>query len=539
MFGFKFERQDGWPPLAWCAECERGAPVVRVIHGPQVETREFWFCEAVWDGEFALGGFDRTDLVFGSGGRSRNGRVIFVSSGSTVDRLQYAERDGRVWVSNSLACLLAMSGIGVDATYGDFPEFFRSIVRGINCYERRLPTLEGRLELTYFRNLVWDGECLVEQDKPELKRDFGTFERYHDFMQTSIGRLADNMRAAARGHSYEMVAGLSSGYDSTTTAVLGRQAGMSRGFSFRTARGGQMDHGEQISPVLGLELTTVRRRAWRRQEYAEVPYLAATGLGADVVFSSAKEELRGRVLMTGFHGDKVWAKETKSLGPDIVRGDASGLAFTEQRLILGCIHLPLPFLGVRQIQDIHALSNSAELAPWDVPGNYSRPICRRIAEEAGVPRQTFGVSKKAATNLFRQGEAALTESSRVAYHAWLRENTQRWRDNGLEAPNVPGRMLLAFRSNFHLVTRLVASLKPLLPTSIASWLGHTETKIERRLTRRINLAPYLFPWAVERLANMYRQGYRPREEKLIPSLRQGEIDNNLGGSAGTGRGDAS
>ena len=57
---FRLTLESAWPPLAWIAKCERSDPVITVRHGPQVEVREGWFCEAVWDGKFASGGFDQT-----------------------------------------------------------------------------------------------------------------------------------------------------------------------------------------------------------------------------------------------------------------------------------------------------------------------------------------------------------------------------------------------------------------------------------------------------------------------------------------------
>ena len=385
---FSFTRQDEWPCLAWLAHFVESDPIVNIKHGPQVETGDDWYCEAVWDGRFESGDFDRTDLVFGSGARLRHGQVTFVSSGSTVDRLQFLELDGKTWVSNSLVCLLAETGVKVDVTYDRFPEFFRSIVKGIDNYERRLATRSGRCELIYFRNLIWDGHKLIEDDKPFPRRDFSTFDKYHNFLRTSIEQIAVNMRAPARRHRYEMIAGLSSGYDSTTVAVLAREHGLKDVFSFHAARGGHADHGREVAKVLGLDLTMVDRRGWQQHDSAEIAYFSATGLGADVVFSSAKDLLTGRVLVSGFHGDKIWAKDTSALGPDIVRGDASGLSFTEHRLILGTLHFAVPFAGVRQIKDICALSNHIDLTAWDVPGDYSRPISRRIVEEAGVPQDT-------------------------------------------------------------------------------------------------------------------------------------------------------
>jgi hypothetical protein len=49
-----------------------------------------------------------------------------------------------------------------------------------------------------------------------------------------------------------------------------------------------------------------------------------------------------------------------------------------------------------------------------VPGDYSRPICRRIVEGAGVPREAFGRTKLAASVL----DYVLSDSSRPDYAAW-------------------------------------------------------------------------------------------------------------------------
>src|SRR3989304_1630101 len=81
-----------WPPLAWLARCRPGRTTVDVFHGLRVEGTPQWFVEAVWADRYAEADFDRTDLVFGSGGRLRNGMLTFVSSGSTVDRLQFLRR---------------------------------------------------------------------------------------------------------------------------------------------------------------------------------------------------------------------------------------------------------------------------------------------------------------------------------------------------------------------------------------------------------------------------------------------------------------
>src|SRR5690606_23914570 len=96
---------------------------------------------------------------------------------------------------------------------------------------------------------------------------------------------------------------------------------------------------------------------------------------------------------------------------NIVRGDQSGLSLAEYRLRAGFLHCPVPFWGVRQIRDVRAVSNSSELANWDVEGDYSRPICRRIVEDAGVPRDLFGMKKKATWVQFIGSREFMCESS--------------------------------------------------------------------------------------------------------------------------------
>jgi hypothetical protein len=285
--------------------------------------------------------------------------------------------------------------------------------------------------------------------------------------------------------------------------VLARKAGLERVFSFRMARGGGDDHGEDLARVLGIELNLVGRTDWRDEPFSEVPYFAVNGAGQDIVFSSARELLRGQVLISGFHGDEIWAKQPKGLESDIVRTSDGGLAFTEHRLELGCIHLPVPFLGVRQIRDVSVISNSPELAAWDVPGDYSRPICRRIVEDAGVHRESFGMNKRAVTNHFRRGEAVLTEETRTAYYGWLERNRHLWRGGRVKGTKVPGRFFWAFYRRYTRTWRALNANPRMLPGKIGERVDRAGYKYYRRLNRRINLVEHLFPWAIERLARVY------------------------------------
>jgi hypothetical protein len=121
----------------------------------------------------------------------------------------------------------------------------------------------------------------------------------------------------------------------------------------------------------------------------------------------------------------VWDKDANGASKDFVRGDPSGLSLTEYRLWANFLHCPIPFWGARQSADIIRLSNMQTMSEWDVDGDYSRPICRRIVESAGVPRELFGRKKKAASSWPYNRDQFLTPQSMENYLQWLQRNRSR------------------------------------------------------------------------------------------------------------------
>ncbi len=148
--------------------------------------------------------------------------------------------------------------------------------------------------------------------------------------------------------------------------------------------------------------------------------------------------------------------------------------------------VPVPFLGVRQIGAVRTLSRSAAMAPWDVPGGYSRPICRRIVETVGVPRDAFGVRKQTASVLFFERDDMLSPASLADYREWLRARASEWRDRGLAAP--------APTASPRAAVRLRAALARLAGPRLRHALG---------LAHGAPLFRHLFPWAVERAKPRY------------------------------------
>jgi hypothetical protein len=111
------------------------------------------------------------------------------------------------------------------------------------------------------------------------------------------------------------------------------------------------------------------------------------------------------VLLTGVHGEILCANDP-FVGPPlntdstIKRLDVAGHGLAELRLVVGFIQLPVPFIGARRKADIIRITESAEMDPWRLRNDYDRPIARRLAEEAGVPRHMFGQSKMGSVVIF-------------------------------------------------------------------------------------------------------------------------------------------
>lgn len=153
-FGLKAHEIPSLPKCAWLAVVPPDAEAVHVYHGPGVETRSDWIFEGCWAGAFEEGGFDKTDIVCGTGIRLREGRACFVSSGSTSDRLQYFTSQAGVHVSNSLVFLLTATENDLDPQYTGYWDDMEDLCSGLSKYRQTLHTVRGDVGLCYFHNLL-------------------------------------------------------------------------------------------------------------------------------------------------------------------------------------------------------------------------------------------------------------------------------------------------------------------------------------------------------------------------------------------------
>ena len=222
-------------------------------------------------------------------------------------------------------------------------------------------------------------------------------------LEARLKALLANAEDVRRETRMQPISTLSRGYDSVACTVLARPAGCREVLCFHdpSSEEPHADDGTELAARLGLRSHSMSRLAYR--ELADEPVFLATGTGGeDAFFAPYASLLRHRVLVSGFHGDKVWDRHTTYLSSDIVRGDPSGGDLEEFRLRVGFFHVPLPFVGCQDVSAIHAISNHEELSAWRVPGGYDRPICRRLGEDAGLLRADFGMRKRVMSRAFNE-----------------------------------------------------------------------------------------------------------------------------------------
>ena len=396
---------------SWLLRIEAGRHTLRA--GNHVERGDGFFAEGAWTGPYTAAGLRGSGFVCGSGG-ILNGPVIHVMAPShSVEGVYCFVGERSVHVSNSAHAILAACPEAALPDHQAVLDRMRSARDGIRAYDRLLYQVGGGRMLRFaFAGFSIDTRDLSisEHARPRLPRTFHTYQAYRDTLRATLCELWENATAAARLRPYRhVVTTCSAGYDSVACTALAAQLGATDVLSLAQARGSRDDSGGPTAEALGLNCLEFERpglnreRLEGRQTWLDIDHLPSTGyddflatLGSseDLFFATFEPHLRDALVLTGFHGDKAWAPGCPS-GADIVRGDNSGSGLDEFRRRVGFVHVPVPFIGIEQHEALARIGADPAMTAFAVGGKYARPIPRRLAEEARVPRAAFGVRKSA------------------------------------------------------------------------------------------------------------------------------------------------
>jgi hypothetical protein len=200
----------------------------------------------------------------------------------------------------------------------------------------------------------------------------------------------------------------------------------------------------------------------------------------------------------------------------IKRLDVAGHGLGELRLVVGFIHVPVLFIGARRKADIIKITESSEMDPWRLGSKYDRPIARRIAEEAGVPRQMFGQSKMGSVVIFSRPSIPYSKDLRAEFFKYLADEKITGRYSALLWPFV----------------RWVNCMLMLKSEQRFAAIHYAERVISRVLRRQFrfkfmwsHLEGTLFSFCVNKTASMYREHLSTVIKSSVPNGKTESISN--------------
>lgn len=435
-----YRRSEDLPPLAWVATSDSDSETICVLHGSFVETHPHLFVEGAWAGDFSADQLAECDVVFGSGGGVTDGYTVFVSSTATTDFLYHNDDADHFCISNSLPLLLATLGDGLDTVCEDYSRINMSILDGIRRYHTAIPTRNGQVRRVMHHNIRFKLGSILHEEKP-VPPQFGHFEEYRDYVQDKIRKLFSNARHPARQCPLQIYSTQSRGYDSTAVNALAAPFGIDKVFTSPESkeRGNfyikgrpntPSDDGTEICTIFGLPCVRVDRRSFEtKPSLHEEYYWAGLDNNQDLNLHEIQSFIeRPTLLLTGNLGEIWYTREAvgktrpQTSDDELSRWDQTGHGLGEVRLKAGMVQVAIPFIGARRRTELLQITESDEMAPWRLNNNYDRPIPRRIAEEAGIPREMFGQMKLASIVHLPTPNVPVTPSLRAEFFRYLVDN---------------------------------------------------------------------------------------------------------------------
>ena len=204
-----------------------------------METREDCFFEGAWDGPFEDYRFDQALTFAGSGGRLDGDGILFAAPSHTFEGLYSVRAGNELFVSNSLAFLLALSGERLDPKYPHYYLDFLNHNRvGIRVKKKRLRLAGPRF--------VEIHDCCNLAIQPDLTNIAGwrnllgppprDYDDYVAFLSRTAEQVFANAGDPGPAHGPTVRSTLSQGYDTTAVSALAAKAGCREAVTFRKSK---------------------------------------------------------------------------------------------------------------------------------------------------------------------------------------------------------------------------------------------------------------------------------------------------------------
>lgn len=438
----KYIENKELPSLAWCAYIENG--VIRVCHGLKVEINQDFFVEGAWADDYSNVNFDSCEWFCGTGAILRDSYVVFASPTGMHAALYYTERkDGTQVISNSLPYIMASEEYAFDPQWLNYEtDFNYNILQGIYKYNPNVhvvtkaenkPVADNTIQMILYRNIFIDntGRNVDIRIKPSMK-GFDCFEEYYTRLVSTMKALAANASDSNRKYKYGITSLISSGYDAACCSAIAREAGAKKVLTFEAKGKYKNDSGVSAAKYLGFE-EIIEKDAYSyksRADFPEVKSISSGDLGVQISFGTFEDEFRGNLVFSGENGDFVWGKNKgfQTINDEYhIVWKNSEIGLCEAHLHQEFIPVPMTSYGITHWTDLYRISNSEEMKPWSVGSDYDRPIPRRILEEKGLPRESFGMKKYGAGFYYaydwkKRLLSRLSENSAKEFEKYLQKN---------------------------------------------------------------------------------------------------------------------
>lgn len=437
-YQFNYIYHEKLAKLAWGMVITLGEKIVDVHIGSMVEHCKDFFVSGVWDGPFAEAGFDEAEMFCGCGVKLVEDKIVAYTATHERQRICYMKKQNKVYVTNSIPFLLALTEENLDIDCDQYERILCSVIDGLEDYEKNIPLAGGAVMHQLFSSdLSIDQELNCQIKRKPQHRDFVDFQDYYQSMLQVCEKIRDNGMDPYRKYLYGMVTTASSGYDSSSCAAIVRQIGCDTACTFRN---GKYDEDSAVDILKQLGYPNIVERSYldykAEENNLDAVYFADGDLGFFMPFAGFKNEFFGKILVTGISGSYMWDRDSK-VNPDSKREGyyfyTANLSFNEHAIQNGYMMLPLVLYGSTAAVSIQKISNAAEMEPWTLHTDYDRPIPRRILETAGVARESFGHVNRGAGISFsrnftdKQVKYKMTPSGYEDFKQWLNQKgNNRW-----------------------------------------------------------------------------------------------------------------
>jgi hypothetical protein len=491
-----FREHPRLPPLSWAAEIT--PKQVTVHHGSRLEHGPDWLVDGCWPGPFEAGLPEgNVDGFFAFSLRLTENGVIVETPSNPCERISLWSSPERVVVSPSIAFILALTDGAADPSYPDYLHDFFHIIQRISQNEGSVPLAGGEtLQVIANRRVTISNQLAVRVEYRPLERSFRSFAEYKAFLQKTLVDVRDNVLSPARRFSYGLASTISSGYDSLMVNVLAAPLGWKDAATFCAEKDSE-DSGAQFGPRLGMEVIPIDPASYLQEpNFPEAEFIGTGTRGEDVVFSGGASYFRNKLLLTGTYADYLERDVFGIPNADIYRITTTGCALREFRWRTGFLHVPLAHAGGMGLMSFKAISNSREMKPWSVGGNYDRPISRRIIEEAGFARGSFAAAKR---GMIRATFDAPDDRLRLWMNPRSFESLRQFAQKHASCRPLRARLQRLGKYGLYRAERLIGRrLKN------AGLLDKTPDLFEERHKSVPGLSSFIFAWSAEILQNRYR-----------------------------------